>query len=118
MHTQKLVLFIAAFLVTTAVSAQCPTGQKHVRLEINTDEYWWEPSWRLINPANGSVLATGSVPDSSTHVYDYCIPDIGCTSFKITDSYGDGIAPDGYYRLFVDSEIGRASCRERVLTGV
>ncbi|MFM7400653.1 MAG: hypothetical protein ACKO4W_07080, partial [Bacteroidota bacterium] len=103
MLTQRLSLLFAAFLMVTAVSAQCPPGKKHVRLEINSDEYWWEPSWRLINPATGTVFATGSLPDSSTHVYNYCIPDIGCTTFKINDSYGDGMAPDGYYRLFVDS---------------
>ncbi len=103
MLAQKLSLLFAAFLITTTVSAQCPSGQKHVRLEINSDEYWPEPSWRLINQATGDVLATGSLPDSSTHVYNYCIPDIGCTAFKIFDSYGDGMAPDGYYRLFVDS---------------
>lgn len=85
--------------------AQCGPGETHVRLVINSDYYSSEVSWQLTDFDNTVVYAFGSVPDSSTHIYNYCVPAGDCVVFRIHDVYGDGIAPDGYYQLYVSDSL-------------
>lgn len=97
-------LFTTFFLsLSFSMLAQCPSGEKEVRIQINTDVYWYEVHWSISNLNTGEIYVVGAVPDSAYHEFVYCIPDAGCTKFTISDDYGDGMSPDGFYRIFVDS---------------
>ncbi|MCA0238661.1 MAG: T9SS type A sorting domain-containing protein [Bacteroidetes bacterium] len=104
MHKYLLPLF-CGLLLSGVLQAQCPTGQKNVRLEISPDQYWYEVSWKLTN-ANGSVTyASGQLPGQVLSTYNYCVPDNACVVFRIKDSYGDGMLPNGYYRLYINDTL-------------
>jgi Lysyl oxidase len=98
--------FCFAFLMLFSgyfAQAQCPSGQIPVRLEINPDEYFEEVSWTFTN-GDGSILySQGQCANVNAAVFNYCLPDGGCVVFKISDSFGDGIIPDGNYKLFVNN---------------
>jgi len=67
-------------------------------LELKTDDYPWETSWR-IKDENGDILfGKGEYKEELTIFnYEYCLP-VGCYDFVIDDSYGDGISyGDEYY---------------------
>lgn len=66
----------------------------NVSLSITFDNYPEETSWEITN-SGGQVVASGgtyaSQPDGSTLTIDVgCLAD-GCYSFKMKDSYGDGM---------------------------
>jgi hypothetical protein len=87
------------------ILAQCPSGQIPVRLEIDPDQYSNEVSWQFVN-GNGSVLySQGNCTNSDPAIFNYCLPNNGCIIFKIKDDYGDGIAPDGHYKLFINDTL-------------
>jgi len=102
MNKPQLLAFFLALFAVQLVSAQCPPGQNELIMEINADEFSYEVHWTIKNVESGITYFTGEVPDSSTHYFTYCIPDNGCTEFQITDEYGDGMQPDGYYKLFLN----------------
>lgn len=99
-----LLLLFLAIATLTSLSAQCPSGYGKLKLVVNSDFFWQEVSWTVTDPATGTVIQ-GSVPDSSTHIYEYCVPDSSCTEFKMSDTYGDGMLPDGYYRLYFNDSL-------------
>jgi len=73
-----------------------------VQLELLTDNYGEETSWN-IQDENGAVVAQGSGYQSVTlYTEDITLPSLGCFTFNIADSYGDGICcayGTGYYIL-------------------
>ena len=100
-------VFLALILLFNAVqaAAQCAPGQDVVRLEINTDRYFYEESWTFSNEDGTEIYGTGTVPDSATHFFTYCLPDNQCAKFTIMDEAGDGFFPDGYYRIYVNDTL-------------
>lgn len=84
------------------ILAQCPPGQNEIKLEINSDVDFYEVQWTIKDNVTGVVHEMGELPDDDQHEYTYCIPDDGCKEFRITDSYGDGMAGGGYYRLYLN----------------
>ena len=102
MHKYLLSLFCSILLAGAVQAQQCPAGQKNVRLEISPDQYWYEVSWSLTNSSGSVIYATGALPGQTAGTYNYCVPDNGCVVFRIKDSYGDGMTPNGYYRLYLD----------------
>jgi hypothetical protein len=87
--------------------AQCDPGQLNVRVEIDADEYFYEVSFVLTNTL-GDTLAKGFPITSELTIFNFCVPaDGGCTDFLIRDTYGDGMAPDGLYRVYVDDILVR-----------
>jgi PKD repeat protein len=72
--------------------AMDPNGQT-VNLTIITDCYGDEITWNIKNSAN-QVIASGgpftNLPSGSTTIYPICLP-LGCYTFTIVDSYGDGM---------------------------
>ncbi len=85
-----------------AAIAQCPAGQSSLRLEIDPDQYFMEESWQLTNLDGSVVYAQDSGYQETLSIFNYCVPDSACTVFRIKDQYGDGMQPDGYYRLFLN----------------
>ncbi|MFN0174688.1 MAG: lysyl oxidase family protein [Saprospiraceae bacterium] len=104
----KLLLLFLAFLfgfTDFQTSAQCLPGQDEVRLEINSDWYYFELSWTVTNLDGSVVYGTGTLPDSTTHNFFYCVPPDQCARFTIIDNSGDGFFPDGWYRIFVNDTL-------------
>ncbi len=100
-----LVLWTSLWSFSTSLFAQCPAGQDSVRLEIDPDQYFMEISWELTNLDGSVVYATGNCINQDYAVFNYCVPDAGCVVFRIKDSYGDGVKPDGFYRLLVNDTL-------------
>jgi len=87
--------------------AQCPAGQKQVRVELMTDDYPGENSWKLFD-AQGNILMQNVANMGQATLYkdSVCVPDNACTHFQILDSYGDGICCNyghGYFKVFLDN---------------
>jgi len=99
----------ALALHASSTTAQCPPGQDEVRLEIDTDGFFSEIRWVLSNVDSTAVYGTGTVPDASIHNFYYCVPAGECVKFTIVDSNGDGLFPDGYYRIYVNGVLAFAS---------
>lgn len=84
----------------------CTEQQLFVRVKLDT--YTPETSWQLKNEQGAIIAQGGSYPKTragETVVDTLCLPQ-GCYSFKIMDSYGDGICcdyGDGMY-LLIDGE--------------
>jgi hypothetical protein len=96
--------FLAIFLSSFArqAVAQCAPDENTIRLEINSDKYPADLSWTLTSEDESTTYGTGTVPDSATHNFIYCVPAGACVKFIIKDSANDGFFPDGYYKLFVN----------------
>jgi len=79
----------------------CGAGEFKFELELKTDNYPWETSWRIQNE-NGDVLVTDeNVYKERLQIFnhEYCLP-VGCYDFVIDDSAWDGICcgfGEGYY---------------------
>lgn len=102
--TQQLLALLFG-LLSVQLSAQCPPGQDSMRLEINTDSYYYEESWTVTSVDGSVVYGAGTVPDSATHYFTYCIPADQCVVFTLMDDAWDGFFPDGYYRLYVNDTL-------------
>lgn len=89
---------------TTLDAPSCAT----IRVEIKTDNYANETNWTLKNSSNQTVMSGGNYSNNNT-VFNKqeCLPQ-GCYTFRITDSYGDGICcsyGSGYYKIYVDGNL-------------
>ncbi len=100
------ILFFQVFC-TQLIWGQCPVGFDSVRLEINLDFAYYEENWEITNLDGTEVYGVGTVPDSDTHIFTYCVPANQCVKFTIYDDsfLGDGFFPDGYYRLYVNDAL-------------
>lgn len=105
MKISRLLLAICFMATATHLWAQCPPGQNELRLEIQPDEYWYEVSWAVTNQTGSTVFFSGACFNENYATYEYCVPDNVCTVFRIADSYGDGMVPDGFYRLYLNDEL-------------
>jgi hypothetical protein len=105
MKMYQLLLATCLAAATSHAWAQCPPGQNELRLEIQPDEYWYEVSWAVTNQTGSTVFFSGTCTSENFATYQYCVPDDVCTVFRISDSYGDGMVPDGFYRLYFNNEL-------------
>jgi hypothetical protein len=98
-------IFIALFclLSTFFASAQCPSGQSAIRLEIDPDQFFHEVSWCLTDGTNSVIYSQGNCNSELPQVFNYCVPNTGCTVFRIKDLLGDGISPDGSFKVFLNN---------------
>jgi hypothetical protein len=75
-----------------------------VTLELKTDNYGSETTWKLYNGA-GSLVAQdppGNYANNTVYSYSWALGTNDCYTFKIYDAYGDGICctyGNGYYKL-------------------
>jgi PKD repeat protein len=77
---------------TSVAFTMDPNGQT-VNLTITTDCYGDEVTWNIRNDANVIVASGGPFANSTagnTNNYAICLP-VGCYTFNIFDSYGDGM---------------------------
>ena len=92
-------------LLALHLAAQCNDAFDSLRLEIKTDAHWNEVSWRITDYQTQFLFAKGNASDASGHSYYYCVPKTGCFQFEISDANGDGIDPDGTYRLYLKDSL-------------
>jgi len=99
-----LSLFISILLLALnhQATAQCSPGQNSILLVIDPDQYFYEVTWEIASSDGTMVYATGTCTNSQLATFEYCAPQGACTVFRIRDSYGDGMVPDGYYQLYVN----------------
>lgn len=109
---KHLYFLILSLLFAGPILAQCPVGQVEIRLEITPDYYWQEVSWKLQSIDGGTTYATGTLAGPGAQTFVYCVPADVCKIFRMLDSYGDGMAPDGVYRLYRDNELIHESLGE------
>lgn len=79
----------------------------NVTLELRTDGYGSEITWKLFNP-DGSVFdqdPAGNYGNNTTYTENWTLQDQSCYRFEIYDSYGDGILNPGYYKLKVGTNV-------------
>ena len=72
---------------TTVVNGQT------VALDLNIDCYGSETSWELLDAGNAVLYSGNGYSDASAMLVeqDFCL-DYGCYTFKLMDSYGDGLS--------------------------
>lgn len=78
-------------------------GNQLVKVIINPDNYGSETTWEILDDNNTVVASGGPYPDNNTsrRQKNVCLVE-GCYTFRIEDTYGDGICCDygnGNYRL-------------------
>ena len=105
MRFYLLFCFLGPIWPGLSLYAQCPTGTRALRLEINPDQFYGEISWSITDFDGAAVWHKGKLSFDSLHIFNYCLPGDGCAVFRIRDEYGDGIKPDGFYRLYLDNAL-------------
>lgn len=105
---KKIYLILIAFFPVILMHAQgCPEGQSLMEIDIRTDNYAQETSWKL-KDITGNIIASVVYPDDADATlfhYEYCVPDNECIFFTMYDQYGDGICCNygqGYYTISID----------------
>ncbi|MCB9193151.1 MAG: T9SS type A sorting domain-containing protein [Flavobacteriales bacterium] len=87
-----------------------PTIGTNVTLELKTDDYGSETTWKLFD-GNGTVVEQdppGSYGNNTVYTYNWVLNDQECYRFVIYDQYGDGICcnyGNGYYKLSVNGVV-------------
>lgn len=101
------IVYVDSFLPTDSGSSGGGTGTcTNASVSVTTDNYGSETSWQLTNSSN-AVLASGNgYSNNTTYTENVCLAD-GDYTFKIDDSYGDGICcswGNGSYSITVDGQ--------------
>jgi hypothetical protein len=84
----------------------CGENEKNLQVEINSDYYPDQTSWKVMNACTNATVAGGTFDDNQQY-YEYaiekCLKENDTYKFVIEDSNGDGIGDDdcddydGYY---------------------
>lgn len=102
---KKLVLCLLIFFYRGLSFAQCGANEIEIKVEIATDNWGDETSWRITDLTGAIILQGGqggTYGSLSFYSDSICVAVDGCFFFEIFDTYGDGIyAPYGY-KLFAD----------------
>lgn len=76
-------------------------GQSDIVVTIDADIFPGETSWEIFNASTSSAVASGGgLNNRGVHIWRLCLP-AGDYTFKIYDSYGDGLSDnDGVSQFF------------------
>ena len=77
---------------SAAPTIVCQDGEARVQIDILTDNYPEETTWKLTNTCTNALLLSGGPYATKGHQINeiHCIPK-GSYEFEIKDSYGDGV---------------------------
>lgn len=93
-------LFVQA---STSVAAST-----QVTLELKTDQYGSETTWKLFKP-DGTVFAQGGpYGGNQTSTYNWTLTDLSCYRLEFYDAYGDGMCCNygqGYYKVMANGTV-------------
>jgi hypothetical protein len=100
-----LLFCLLLFLPTGLIFAQCGANEIEIKVEIATDNWGYETSWKVTDLTGAIIMEGGqggTYGNFSSYSDSICVAADGCFFFEIDDTYGDGIlAPNGY-KLYVD----------------
>jgi hypothetical protein len=84
----------------------CDDGLSTVRIEMTTDDFPGETSWKLVDDATGNAILQGGNYTGAfkTFVSQTCISNDACHYFTINDSNGDGVFYGGGYVIYANNE--------------
>ena len=103
---KRFLLLVLTVFSVFAVNAQCP-GQSQVRVELLTDNYPWETTWKLYDAQNNVLMQNvASMGQATLYLDSVCVPVNACTHFQILDQGNDGICcayGHGYFKVFLDN---------------
>ena len=107
--TLRFLSIATALGLGLGASAQCPTGETQVSVNITTDQWASETTWTLTGLGGTPVYASGgpwtnlgAVGTTDRPAVLACVPDGAAIVFTINDAYGDGICCDygsGHYSV-------------------
>ena len=82
-----------ASAVVNAISGPCGPDSVQVIITVTTDDFPEETSWFLMDQFGGgwTNIPLTSNDANATITWTLCVPDSGCHTFTMLDSYGDGI---------------------------
>ncbi|MBK7869889.1 MAG: T9SS type A sorting domain-containing protein [Saprospiraceae bacterium] len=102
-----LLLTICTLLLgTTVAQSICAEGLSELIVEIKTDSYGYETSWKL-ESSTGTLYASvmpNSYANQTLYRDTICLPLDTCVTFTIFDEFGDGMGALGYYMLVLDGD--------------
>lgn len=101
------VLMISLLHHTLAAQEACALDESLIVISLQTDRFGYETSWSL-QTLEGEVLMEvrrGHYANNRFYEHKICVPVQTCLNFTITDSYGDGIASPGFFRIEKDDEL-------------
>jgi hypothetical protein len=94
--------------MSNVLKAQCDTmTQSLLVLDINPDSYIDEISWTITDITGSQLLYAASPSNEQQQSFSYCLPKDACLVFTMKDSYGDGMFPDGQYKLTLNGVVIR-----------
>lgn len=73
-----------------------------VRFQLRTDSWANETKWKLFNSSNQMIYQDppGNYANNTTYEYWWELNPNDCYRLEVTDSYGDGLLGQGFYKLF------------------
>ena len=75
-------------------------------LQLTTDDYGSETSWKLSNVMTNTTEGSGGDYSSAQSYKEMLCLDTNISyQFTIFDAYGDGLLDDGYYSIFLGNEL-------------
>ena len=103
-------------------------GFGRFKVEIGSDNFAGDTSWKLVENNTNNLVAEGDKKNykdnksvlEPTDGTAFCLDPGSCYDFKIYDSYGDGLKPsqDGFYRGFLGTASGGDEYRKVFEGGV
>ena len=100
---------VTATLPTQApvLVVECLTDELDVLISVKTDMYPTEISWVIENDETGNIIYEDGPFEEQEYIYTdrFCLDSSECYSFKIIDTYGDGIMQEGNFGVFVDGDL-------------
>jgi len=92
---------------TSLIPTREPCEEGLFSLELQTDDFGSETSWKLYYEDGSIIISGNGYGDNQLYEIETCI-DTGCHSFRISDYFGDGICclyGQGYYTARVDGDV-------------
>lgn len=82
-------------------------SQTELLIEVTTDKYPDETSWKLYDLSQNLIAQRNSFENESTHFDTIVLDDASCYYWTIYDSYSDGMnaTNPGDYKLYIDGEL-------------
>ncbi len=75
------------------------SGNGTITVDLTTDQYSGETAWTVYDLDGNVVAVNGPLAANTQTVTNVCVDASGCYTWVITDSYGDGISPDGTFTI-------------------
>jgi hypothetical protein len=99
-------LFAVFALQSLQAQPPCPGDQLSMVVTIRTDNYGYEIGWDVTG-ASGTVyhnVPYNTYANQTLYQTQVCLPADDCITFRIRDSYGDGIFVPGFYVVTVNGD--------------